>query len=372
MKPPLRILMTACGAPGAPGILKCLKNNGEREIYIYGVDTNPLAVGFTMTDGGETCLSGQSEGYAHNILEIAKRENIHAVLPLSTMELEALAKAKNTFKEQNVSVCVSDTDGLAVANNKGKLIETSEECGVPVPTSYLVNSINDFRKAIKMLGFPRKPVCFKPAFGKGSRGFRIIDESQDKFKTLFDQKPGSPYTSMEEITGILEKANRIPSLLVMEYLPGDEYSVDVLCDEGKSLVVIPRIRNTIKLGICFIGTTEKNEKLIEFSKRIISHLRLSYCINLQFKFAKDGTPKLLEINPRVSGTIILCAGAGVNLPYLAVKLALGEPLGKITPSWGVRMIRYWDEIFYNKNNIPFALPNRLDHLYKVQDKRGYK
>lgn len=30
--------MTGCGAPGAPGIIRCLRKNGERDIRIVAVD----------------------------------------------------------------------------------------------------------------------------------------------------------------------------------------------------------------------------------------------------------------------------------------------------------------------------------------------
>jgi len=364
MKSPLRILMTACGAPGAPGILKCLRNNGEREIFVYGVDMDPNAVGFAMVDDRQVCRPGLSEGYAEEILEIAKRERLQVVLPLSTMELDALSNAKGAFEEAGSKVLVSDAEGLSIANNKAKLMAAAKGCGVAVPESYRVTSIEAFEQTVKRLGFPDRPVCFKPEFGKGSRGFLILDSTHDKFKALFDQKPASAHMSLEEAVSVLGQRESIPPLLVMEYLLGDEYSVDVLCDKGESLVVVPRVRTKIKLGICFTGRTEKHEKLIEFSKTLIRQLSLNYCINLQFKVGADGIPKLLEINPRVSGTIILCAGAGVNLPYLAIKLAVAEPLGEITPSWGVRMVRYWDEVFYDERGRPFAIPGKLDRLHR--------
>ena len=97
VKPPARILMTACGAPGAPCILKCLRNNGERDVFVYGVDMNEDAVGFGMVDASGTCPPGRSEGFIDALLEIVRREDLQVVLPLSTMELDALAAAKGRF-----------------------------------------------------------------------------------------------------------------------------------------------------------------------------------------------------------------------------------------------------------------------------------
>jgi carbamoyl-phosphate synthase large subunit len=141
----------------------------------------------------------------------------------------------------------------------------------------------------------------------------------------------------------------------MEYLPGKEYSVDILCQNGKCYSVIPRSREQVKLGISFIGTVEKNEELIELSRKIIHETGLSYNINLQFKCDENGAPKLIEINPRLSGTVFLCVAAGVNLPYLGVKLALGEEIPRLEPRWVTRLIRYWDGIFYDNHGHAFTL-----------------
>ncbi len=357
MASPLRILMTACGAPGAPGILKCLRNNREREVFVYGVDMNADAVGFAMVDAGRVCRPGQSEGYAQEILDIAVKEHIRVVLPLSTMELIPLAQAAGRFHENGIAVLVSDLDGLRIANNKGALMEAATSCGVAVPRFIRVNNVDEFQRAALELGYPARPVCFKPEFGKGGRGFRILSQGQDRFSDLFDKKPQASHLSLEEALAILRQRGSIPPLLVMEYLPGDEYSVDILCKDGRCLVAIPRLREVIRLGICFIGRTENHQGLIDSSRRLVERLRLSYCINFQFKLGGAGDWKLLEANPRVSGTIVLCAGAGVNLPYLAVKLGLNEPVGTISPIWGTRMIRYWDEVFYDAGGRPFALPD---------------
>jgi predicted ATP-grasp superfamily ATP-dependent carboligase len=39
---------------------------------------------------------------------------------------------------------------------------------------------------------------------------------------------------------------------------------------------------------------------------------------------RDGTPKLMEINPRFWGSLALAVAAGVNFPYLLLRMARGE------------------------------------------------
>jgi carbamoyl-phosphate synthase large subunit len=64
---------------------------------------------------------------------------------------------------------------------------------------------------------------------------------------------------------------------------------------------------------------------------------------------------VIEINPRVAGTIVMGVGAGANLPYLGVKYALGESLPPVDVEWGTRMVRYWQELFRTPEGEPFHL-----------------
>jgi len=78
-------------------------------------------------------------------------------------------------------------------------------------------------------------------------------------------------------------------------------------------------------------------------------------IGLQFRRDENGVPKLIESNPRVQGTIVLCTASGYNMVYNSVKLALGESPMPFEPKWGTKMVRYWEEIFYDRDGESFVL-----------------
>ena len=48
----IRVLLTAAGSPSAPGLIKCLKNNGERNIFVIGTDMKADATINQMCDEG--------------------------------------------------------------------------------------------------------------------------------------------------------------------------------------------------------------------------------------------------------------------------------------------------------------------------------
>lgn len=348
-------MVTAAGAPGAPGIIKSLRLNDEREIKIIATDMNPESYGLFVAEKGYVVPPGTSNEYIPKMLEIAEKENIDVILPLSTYELMPLSRNKKKFEEIGAKMMVSDPKPLEIANNKGKLCEFLKKEGIPTPDAIMVDSLDEFERSVFKLGYPNVPVCVKPQISKGSRGFRIIKKDVNKLDMLMNYKPDNTITTLEDMISIFEGANPFPKLVVMEYLPGKEYSVDLLVRKGEPLITIPRSRDLIKLGISFIGTVENNEEIAEMANRIVEAIGLDYNINLQLKYSFNGIPKIIEINPRVSGTIVLCTGAGANMPYLGVKMALDEEIPQIKIKYGTRMIRYWEEVFIDHNRHAYRL-----------------
>lgn len=351
----ITVIVTAAGAPGAPSIMKSLRLNGERSIEIVGTDMNPDAVGLLMAERGHVVPAGTDPEFVPTMLDLAGKEGADVILPLATYELMAFSENVSEFEEAGTRIPVSPPEALRIANDKGLLYDLVRERSLPSPDSVMVDSHDAFVQAVERLGYPDNPVCFKPRIGKGSRGFRVLDPKADRYDLLMNHKPTSTISTLEEMSPVLSRADPFPSLVVMEYLPGIEYSVDLLLRGGETLAVLPRPREITKLGISFMGRIEKNPEIEELASEIAHGIGLQYNINMQFKMSADGVPKIIEINPRVSGTIVMCTGAGVNLPYLGVKLALGEDVPPVEPRYGTRMIRYWGEIFVDKDGHPYSL-----------------
>ncbi|MEM2175125.1 MAG: ATP-grasp domain-containing protein, partial [Candidatus Micrarchaeia archaeon] len=244
---------------------------------------------------------------------------------------------------------------LIVAINKAKTYQALSINKLFIPKFKVVHSLRDFIEAAKFLEYPKNPICVKPSISHGGIGLRIINPYINRFELYSKYKPDSTFTTYEEIISILKEAKKFPELVVMEYLPGDEYSVDVLAYKGKTLIAIPRLRLAIRAGITDIGMVISNKELRDISKKIVKCLGLSYNINIQFKYSSEKKPKLIEINPRVSGSIVFCTAAGVNLPYLAIKLALGEKIKLPRIKYNLKMFRFLDEIFVEKNGKYFRL-----------------
>ncbi|HVF96449.1 MAG TPA: ATP-grasp domain-containing protein, partial [Flavisolibacter sp.] len=262
-------------------------------------------------------------------------------------ELFPFSKSKKEFAELGIRILVSSEEAIQIANDKSACYTHLQSNGIQVPAFSVVTTLEEFTQAADALGYPGKNFCFKPSISNGSRGFRIVSDGVNEADQLFNFKPYNTYITYNQALKVLS-SQPFPELLVSEYLPGDEYSVDCLADNGKPYLVVPRRREKMVNGISVQGTFVEDKRIIDYCTKIIEAIGLHGNIGIQVKISDGGVPLLLEINPRVQGTIVSALGAGINLPLLAVKNELGLPLAKeeLQIAWGTRFSRYWAEVYY--------------------------
>ena len=338
-----KVLLTGAGAPGGPGIIKALKKAGYD---LHTADSNAFASGRFLHQPFVQIPGASDEGFIKFVLRYCIDQKIDIVFPLVTQELLHFSKAKKEFALHSISVIVSDEDSLRIANDKGKLYQLLASQHLPVPQFSIVQTLEELIAAAQDLGYPSMPVCIKPTISNGSRGVRILKQDADEFDLLFNFKPNHLYTSLDRICEILRN-KPFPQLLVSEYLPGQEFTVDTILQEGIPKLILPRSRTKMNGGISVQGTFIKNEAIISYCDQILRTLHLSGPIGLQVKEDLNGKFKLLEINPRIQGTSVAALGLGINLPALAIQQVF-EPIeiDPTTIAWGTSFVRYYEEVFY--------------------------
>ena len=341
----INILMTGGGAPGAPGIIKCLAQ--DPAINIIAGDANPNAIGRFLVTDFMTMPRADDSSFIDSLLAICREKDIHVVLPLVTKELIPLARHKKEFELAGSKLIISPVESLEIANDKSKLYQFLQWRGLEVPKFYVVETIDQFSEAAKELGFPKETICFKPSLSNGSRGFRIISSHIDQHHFLFNEKPSATYIGYDDALKIFS-SRAFPELLVSEWLPGEEFSVDCLANRGEPVVIVPRIRTKMVNGISVEGQFINEPSIVEYCRQIIRELQLHGNIGIQVKKSSAGKFLVLEINPRVQGTISAALGAGINLPMLAIRQELGLSIHDedLRINWGTKFFRYWTEVFH--------------------------
>jgi carbamoyl-phosphate synthase large subunit len=336
--------MTGGGAPGAAGIIRCLKMDARIRLVVG--DANPEAVGRYLNDAFVVLPSASEPNFIDELLRIALEQGVDIIFPLVTRELFRLATEKERFLEHGIRVIVSDAKNLHIANNKSALVAHLHQHNIVVPTHAIVHSIEELETAVHALGYPKVNVAIKPSISNGSRGVRILSEKIDEYDLMMNYKPSNLYSTLEKTRTIFQGRD-FPEFLVSEYLPGDEFTIDTLVYDGEPYCIVPRRRLKMVEGISVKGVFEKNEEIIAYATSILRSLRLHGPIGIQVKQAEDGTFKVLEINPRIQGTSVSALGAGINLPLAAVLQEYEQqPMELDEPKWGVSFTRYYMEVFH--------------------------
>ena len=341
----ITVLVTACGVQFMPGLADCLKNNGERKIKLVGVDLHRDPTILQMVDVFYQVPKVDSPIYIPTILEICEKENVDILIPFMSSELPLFDKSREDFKKRGTIVSVASKNVLHIANNKLNLYDFMLAGGLPTPSYKKASNIEELKDALKYVGYPSSAACVKATMSSGSRGIRIIDETKSRFEIFMNEKPNSFYISYDEMIQLLTNIPFFPELMVMEYLPGAEYSVDVLADNGKVLYMCGRISNEINASIPQTATLHKDCKAYSICEKLVEMLRIDGNADFDFKFNALGEPVLMEINPRIAATMRIFKEGGLNLPYLRVKQLLGEALPAVSVRYGTRMKRRYLEMF---------------------------
>lgn len=341
----LTVLITAAGNVFMPGTTACLTNNGERKIRLIGADMNDDKTMLQMCDKYYSVPRGDDPRYIDTLLDICRKEKVDVVLPIMSVELNGLAKNRNKFEQIGTKVSVSNKESLTIANDKLKLFKFMNENGIPCAAYRSIMCMGELLEAVRQLGYPEKKVCIKASNGSGSRGFRIIDESRSRFEMFLHDKPSACFVTMAEMESILKEAPVFPELMAMEYLPGDEYTVDLLADNGNVLYSCCRKSLGMENSIMLDGIVVEHNQITTLCNRIVEVLKLDGNIGFDIKENTDGIPCIMECNPRITAGIPVFAAAGMNLPYLNVKRLIGEELPKCELKLGTIVKRRWMEMY---------------------------
>ena len=310
-------------------------NPDNQEFIIHGTHPNPDTVYFKYCDVSGTEPNINGEAYLTYCLDYCVQHQIDVFVPRKENVL--IAQNLHKFEQIGVKVLVCpDGDLMELMDNKAAMYESlleNERNGqfvVQIPSYRIVNNAEDFKNAYEELGKNNTKLCIKPVVGEGAMGFRIIDDSAESLSFLFNSA-SSQKLSFDTIFRILKTEPTFPEIMVLEYLEGYEYSIDCIAEaDGTLLTAIPR-----KKAHGRIREIEYNEELIQIAHKMAELYKIPFVFNIQVKY-KNGIPKLLEINPRMSGGLHISCLSGINIPYYAIKTLLGGKVGELHPTFGIK------------------------------------
>ncbi|MFN8674051.1 MAG: ATP-grasp domain-containing protein [Candidatus Sericytochromatia bacterium] len=298
-----------------------IKNNPEDiKFRFYVTNNNVDSITSYNSDFFELEPIFQEEAdYIDYCINFSQKHNIDIFIP-NYKKLDTISKNIAIFKENNIKVLIIDNYNLLnTLDDKVNCYKSfSENKIMSVPEHYIARNYDEFRTYYKTIIENNHKVCIKPRYSSSGMGFRIISNYADSYESLLDF--ANPFLSYNHLCSILEKKDTFNDLIISEYLDGTEYSIDILSDGIKVYAMIPRKKLGKRKRVI-----EYNQELIDICNKIHNNYNVPYIYNVQIKY-KNEIPKLIEINPRMSGGLHISCLSGVNYPFLAIKLLLGQKI----------------------------------------------
>ncbi len=231
----------------------------------------------------------------------------------------AVARRHAEFEAAGVKlVLVADAETLDIIDDKARFYAACSQAGLPTPLVYDVNTLADFDQACMAIREEGHDVCIKPPYDIFGNGYWRLRDNVPLLHQLMNPHHREIQTAV--VRQAFSEADVVPRLLVMQYLPGPEWSVDCLCRDGKLLTGVARRKSGSHQVL------ETDGAAMDLARVMAETFNLSHLANIQVRRAgpDDALPYVLEINPRMSGGCLYAEMAGLNLPHLQLLNALGR------------------------------------------------
>lgn len=273
------ILVFPCGSEIGLEVNRALSKS--KHFKLFGASSTPDHGRFVYENYIEDVPFITGPNFIKVINDVCVRYNIDFIVPAHDSVVLSLAENASKLKAKIVTSCY-DTCRLCRSKRDTYL---KFDGIIPVPKIYNIDDRIQF------------PVFLKPDIGQGSKG---------TYKA----------TSVDDI---MYHTSKDKTLMILEYLPGNEYTIDCFTNKnGRLLFCEGRYRERINNGITNSSKLVNNKKFKEIAEKINSTLSFRGMWFFQVKEDLYGQFTLMEISPRIAGTMGLFRTMGVNFIELAL------------------------------------------------------
>lgn len=313
----INVLIFPCGSENAGEIYQALR---------YSIHIETLMGASSISDHGEYRFDRYAGdlpmiddvSFAPTFLALLKINKIDIVF--ATHDSVALKLAELSMQHQ-FGLINGDVTTARITRYKSQTYNLFDDCDW-IPHRYRAED-----------AIPCWPVIVKPDCGQGGSGVRCVSND------------------LQLQSGMTE----IDDPLIVEYLPGEEITVDCFTDRHRQLVWVgPRSRERIRAGISMRSQRRSSDDDIMAIVSTINH-RLVFRGPWFVQLRKDATGKwkLLEISCRIAGTMVLQRACGVNLPLMAIHDYVGRDVSAMPTPY----ITQIDRAIQTVSRIDIAIDN---------------
>lgn len=294
------VLVTAAGGPAGVNALRLLR--AHPELRLFGVDIDPESLGREIAhEFAVVAPFVERERYREDLRRMVTEWKIHVVIPTLADELHEIEEALSGLP---VRVLVSPRQTALICSDKRLLYSWMEE--------ELPEFLARWQTLDRPIAWDAPEYFVKPAVGRGARGCRLVKK--------------------EDLPALVAELEYPEEWIVMDVLPGKEWTVDAYVASDRTPVfIVPRERLEVVAGISRRGRTERNASVIAQTYAVLDQMHFVGPVCVQWKEDGKGGLKLVEINARLSGGLMITVAAGADPMKVFVDELLDRPL--VPPEW---------------------------------------
>ncbi len=242
------------------------------------------------------------------ILDIIKSNKHTCLIAGGTYFSNLISKYKNELSNYT-KVLIESYDKLELVHDKLKCSLLAEECGIPIPKTFVVQSVEELRNVADKIN--------------GNAVIKLSDSHSSWGLAKYTGDKSNLITDYIEKYGFENADDNQP--LIQEYIDGILFDTTAFAINGETIAILSQKRILtawIDGGGGIVNITNDIPEIKEYAKTLIK--KLNWTGHIEMDWIQDKKTKkcyLLEINPKIWGTTQLTISSGYDYPYWFVKHA---------------------------------------------------
>jgi predicted ATP-grasp superfamily ATP-dependent carboligase len=274
-------------------------------------------------------LADDPNAYVDGLLALLREHPARVLLPAYDGSIEAI-RPRRAEIERLAVLPLATNAALDIAVSKERTLAVAEELGIATPRSVLVKDLSDVPAALREAGVPAVVKPVQSWVERDGVGTRITSEA---VLTVDEAQRSLAY--MLSVGG---------HAVIQQWLPGRREAVTLFYARERMWARFAQASHREFPALGGVSVLCESIPLLpditDAAERLVRAIQLEGCSMVEFRRDAEGRPVLMEINPRIGGSVGLAIASGVNFPHLVYAWARGESMHEVASYRTGRRLRW--------------------------------